>query len=277
MGPMQESGFRVRVNPANPGQYFACCGLLELADRFWGGAEGWFDENMFYVRPMDPSRSIDFDLPPLLNAIGNATLTADNPDDELSTPLTILDPFNMKLNWWEDSYTIGKQLKVWAGTMNGFQISKSMQKLLLNHQLQTENLFDYAAIVYNATDSSKKIEPYYFDSRRGITSHSLDIGFSSDAIGIKSIAYPTVEFLCLIGLQRILPMSTATNYLYKYNTWSFPLSAQIAQIGALGLLEDENKYCFTFFVAFRTSRKKHKAFLPSTLISKGGSNERIIR
>ncbi len=25
--------------PTNPGQFFACCGLLELADRLWPGAE----------------------------------------------------------------------------------------------------------------------------------------------------------------------------------------------------------------------------------------------
>ena len=33
---------RVNVDPTNPGQFFACCGLLELADRLWPGAEGWF-------------------------------------------------------------------------------------------------------------------------------------------------------------------------------------------------------------------------------------------
>src|SRR5207248_3084201 len=40
---------RVKVDPANPGQFFACCGLLELADRIWTGAEGWFDSEMFCV------------------------------------------------------------------------------------------------------------------------------------------------------------------------------------------------------------------------------------
>ncbi|TWW08183.1 hypothetical protein E3A20_26890, partial [Planctomyces bekefii] len=27
------SSFWVNVDPTNPGQFFACCGLLELADR----------------------------------------------------------------------------------------------------------------------------------------------------------------------------------------------------------------------------------------------------
>ena len=29
---------RIPVKLTNPGQFFACCGLLELADRLWPGA-----------------------------------------------------------------------------------------------------------------------------------------------------------------------------------------------------------------------------------------------
>ena len=38
--------FSVAVDPTNPGQFFACCGLLELADRLWPGAEGWFADGI---------------------------------------------------------------------------------------------------------------------------------------------------------------------------------------------------------------------------------------
>ena len=34
----------IPVDLTNPGQFFACCGLLELADRLWPGAEGWFTD-----------------------------------------------------------------------------------------------------------------------------------------------------------------------------------------------------------------------------------------
>src|SRR5437667_10381600 len=37
------------VDLTNPGQFFACCGLLELADRLWPGAEGWFADGQFNV------------------------------------------------------------------------------------------------------------------------------------------------------------------------------------------------------------------------------------
>jgi len=43
--------FSVQVDVRNPGQFFACCGLLELAHRLWPGAEGWFstDDTRFNV------------------------------------------------------------------------------------------------------------------------------------------------------------------------------------------------------------------------------------
>jgi CRISPR-associated protein Csx14 len=33
----------IPVDVTNPGQFFACCGLFELADRLWPGAEAWFE------------------------------------------------------------------------------------------------------------------------------------------------------------------------------------------------------------------------------------------
>src|SRR5205085_164164 len=63
----------VNVEPTNPGQFLACCGLLELADRLWPGAEGWFAEGgrefkiacggtlreLLAALVMDPPRAIE--------------------------------------------------------------------------------------------------------------------------------------------------------------------------------------------------------------------------
>lgn len=43
------SNINVNVDVTNPGQFFACCGLLELADRLWPGAEGWFENLGFSI------------------------------------------------------------------------------------------------------------------------------------------------------------------------------------------------------------------------------------
>ena len=49
---------RIHVDPTNPGQFFACCGLLELADRLWGFAEGWFEARAFQIKTEDAGASL---------------------------------------------------------------------------------------------------------------------------------------------------------------------------------------------------------------------------
>ena len=46
---LPQSTIKVAVDLSNPGQFFACCGLLELAHRLWPGAEGWFESGAFFV------------------------------------------------------------------------------------------------------------------------------------------------------------------------------------------------------------------------------------
>jgi CRISPR-associated protein Csb3 len=41
--------FSIQVDVTNPGQFFACCGLFEVAHRLWSGAEGWFAEDQWFV------------------------------------------------------------------------------------------------------------------------------------------------------------------------------------------------------------------------------------
>ncbi len=50
-----EPAISIRIDPTNPGQFFACCGLLELADRLWASAEGWFenDDTVFVLTAPD--------------------------------------------------------------------------------------------------------------------------------------------------------------------------------------------------------------------------------
>src|SRR6516225_3312737 len=33
----------INVDIRNPGQFFACCGLLEISSRIWPDSEGWFE------------------------------------------------------------------------------------------------------------------------------------------------------------------------------------------------------------------------------------------
>ncbi|HUU00538.1 MAG TPA: hypothetical protein VM425_03760 [Myxococcota bacterium] len=266
MSKTQEKHIRVRIDSTNPGQFFACCGLLELADRLWGGAEAWFEPGAFITRPLaDKNASpTDLCLGDLLNAIASASLHQVDPDDDTASPIILGTPFNLRLDWWADERAGGKRLKVWAGSMRCARIARAMQAVLQRPELQDEAMLDHAVIVYDTLVAEKKVEPFYFDARRGSNALSLDVGFSTDKLNLKTAAYPAVEFLCLVGLQRHRPMATTAPRVFEYYTWSVPMEARLAPSAVCGLLAQFGKRGFRFENAFRSDQRKHKAFTPAT-------------
>ena len=117
---------RINVDPTNPGQFFACCGLLELADRLWVGAEGRFEDDTFCIDAQTPEAS----LTKLLSAAHDIELDRDeiesSPKEEDDAdgqvePLNIVAPIQLRLDWWQD-----KSLKTWAGSMDARKIFLAM-------------------------------------------------------------------------------------------------------------------------------------------------------
>ncbi len=248
----------VNVDLTNPGQFFACCGLLELADRLWPGAEAWFKCGEFCV-------ACHGTLNELLQRIMVAELAGIDPGDEMASPMRLSGPFKLTLDWWTDELTDGKQLKVWAGSMRSVRIACAMQKAIANGP-DPKRLFDHAAVVYDPDQQNKKVEPYYFDSRRGWNARALDIGFAPDSLKMTTAAYPAVEFLCLVGLQRCRPAPTKQRRVFDYYTWSDPLPVNTATAVVSGMLQTPCFQAYRFENAFRTDQKKHKSFLPATPI-----------
>lgn len=255
----------VNVDVTNPGQFFACCGLLELADRLWPGAEGWFDDGdqKFLI-------SAKGSLGGLVEAIANAELTPVRRSDPYSSPLVLGRPFEqLAIDWWETDMTGARDLKVWAGTMESFGIAEAMQNALKDQRFHDAGLFDVGMVVTTLDGSGKKKEPYYFDSRRTANAHSRDVGFSANDLGLTSVAHPAVELLCLVGLQVARPVPTGESRVYDYFTWHIPLLSSLllaASTGAL-CLADGRGYRFENW--FRTGQRKHKAFRSAVPRSQG--------
>lgn len=272
-----ETAIRICVDPTNPGQYFACCGLLELADRLWGGAEGWFEGDWFNIRSGEGSS-----LPELLRRFKTSPLIdqadgviAENADDDDAAdddskvqPLELVLPGSshpLRLDWWAD-----KSLKPWAGSMNVRVIYRAMTNAI---DTSCADPFNDARVVFDPISDAKgttrvkkdkKREPFYFDARRGASARSLDIGFTPDALKMTTGAFPAVESLCLVGLQRFRPSPTATRRVFDYHTWAVPLEACVAPCAVCGLMTGLEGRGFRFENAFRTDQRKHKAFLPAT-------------
>ena len=228
MSQQSESSISVRLDPTNPGQFFACCGLLELSDRLWGGAEGWFEDGAFAIRLQSEINSEKANLGSLMRQLSGARLQQIDQGDDFASPIYTPLPFGLRVDWWNDSRSGGSRLKVWAGSMRGIRVARAMQAVLQRPQLHNDRLLDYASVVYDPLEPDKKVEPFYFDARRGASAQSIDIGFAPDALVMTSAAYPAVEVLCLIGLQRCRPMPTNLPRVFDYYTWSHPLEARLA-------------------------------------------------
>jgi len=258
---------RIRVDASNPGQFFACCGLFELADRFWDGARGWFDDESFLLQTLTERQA---DLAELIQCIGNAGIrvlpVAGDEEKTLAAPFVLGTPFDLYLNWWNENGPVRK-LKVWAGKMDGPRIAGTMKNQLLRPEFQSEDVLQRACIAYEAT-SGKKVEPFYFDGRRGAGALPLDIGFGTDPLKMETMTHPAVEFLCLAGLQRCRPRSTDTIRVFEYFTWEEPLLLPLAPAAVAGLIPEYLLEGFRFECAFRTGQKKHKAFTPAVRLER---------
>ncbi len=262
MSPLTHT-ISIRVDVTNPGQFFACCGLLELADRLWPGAEGSFNKERFCIRGNVQSLAC------LLRQIAAATLEPRDSEDTLASPLELGAPFALRLDWWKDEYGGDSDLKTWAGSMNGFRIARSMQALFARPEFHCEALFDQAIVVYDPKSPDKKVkkvEPFYFDARRGANAQALDIGFMPDSLQLTTAAFPAVEFLCLVGLQRARPLPTGTARVFEYFTWSEPLPVGLIPAACCGFLPRVGAAGYRFVNAFRTTQRKHKGFLPAVPI-----------
>lgn len=259
-----EPSIRVRVDLTNPGQFFACCGLFELADRLWQGAEGWFDGDEFHV-------ACDGELAELMKNAAAASLSPTDPMDKTASPLYLEAPFRpILLDWWHDDRSGGKELKVWAGTMESLRIARAMQWALADPRFHSETLFDVCIVVLEPDDRTKKVEPFCFDSRRAPNAHSRDVGFSPNDLSMTSTATPAVEFLALVGLQRALPVKTNLPRTFRYFSWCQPLPVQLVGSAAAGFLDLRGQEGFQFENWYRTGQKKHKAFRSAIPLSKRG-------
>lgn len=246
----------VNVDLTNPGQFFACCGLLELADRLWPGAEGAFQNAVFCI--YTPGT-----LTELWRKVIEARLESLDPSDETASAMQLGAPFDLTLDWWKDQHAGGRRLKVWAGSMRGVRIAQAMKAAII-HAAKQDRPLDFAAVIYDPDNPKKKVEPFYFDARRGRSAQPIDIGFSPDSLSLMSVAYPAVEFLCLVGLQRFRPRATSQRRVFDYHVWRTPLPPCLATVAASGLVPMADGIVYRFENAFRTDQEKHKSFLPAT-------------
>lgn len=276
----------LRCDPTNPGQFLACCGVLELAHRRFGPwVRGWFsdDSRSFFVSSgasLDAStlHSLLRDLCAceLVDAMNvndhrgsreldvtprSETEVAGNEDDveesELprESPVTFGSPFGLTVDWYLDARGGGKDFKTWAGQQTGFDIARRMQSAARNGL--DANSLQNALTAY----SLRAGRPFNFDSDLGTQGAALDVGFSLDPLRMGSAVRPVIELCAFIALQRFRPARLGHEKRYQYALWHTPLPACVASAVASGSIDSLPQTIFEFSLLYRTQYLK--SFLPA--------------
>ncbi len=296
MNQISEPQIRVRVDPTNPGQFFACCGLLELADRLWDGAEGWFEQAgfVFVLRARRADFTDKYTPAGFLDEIARCRLTNTMTEfqlkrhDELSSmtkkdreanpafeaekkaldklwrevPVILHAPFNLLVDWFTDERAGGDAFKTWAGQQSVIDIAKGMKASLEASDLRMGHPMDWLNRRLLCASLT-----FNFDSDLGGLGSDRDIGFSFDPLkSIKVQARPFLEFFAFVGLQRFRPIRINAENRFRFFLWFDPLVPEVATTAACGLLAASRQKIFEFRLLYRT--KYLKSFLPATPIER---------
>jgi CRISPR-associated protein Csb3 len=270
----------IPVDLTNPGQFFACCGLLELADRLWPGAEGWFEGDAFFASTSTGSLcaitealrncSVDNTMTPeqvarlqALSAMSKSDRTAEaGLEDEKKDleslrrelPIVLKGSLHFLVDWFNDDLAGGKRFKTWAGQQSVLDIARAMH----DGCGKTQGIWD---------DVRRTGLPFNFDSDLGAQGSALDIGFSfdplagSDATRIEGTCKPALELLAFIGLQRFRPCELPRQGRFVFTAWRPPLPPSAASTVASGAVTLVGDPQFEFKLLYRT--KYLKSFLPA--------------
>jgi CRISPR-associated protein Csb3 len=303
MSPAGEASISVRVDPTNPGQFFACCGLLELADRLWGGAEGWFDQaaSNFLIR--STATSVITEPTDLLKSISRMQLKNEMTESQLQrrkeltrtkkqsvdprerenldeekkkldalwreASVLLPAPFNLRLDWFLDSRTGGTAFKTWGGQQSVADISFSLHAVLKKPFWDSVSPSEWLCKRVNAD-----CLPFNFDCDLAGVGSDIDLGFSLDplratkASAIPVLIRPLLEFLAFVGLQRFRPLELGANLprserQYRFSVWLEPAPPQLAGFLASSVDSSACSRTFQFGILYRTDYLK--SFLPATV------------
>jgi CRISPR-associated protein Csb3 len=286
-----EPNIKIPVDLTNPGQFFACCGLLELADRLWPGAEGWFASVDTFVVQANRGERIslellckkiagcDFDyLLPTEDSKALKELTEQKAklkrareslplaiekerkrlnSKRIASGFSLGSPFTLRVDWWLIENCDGDHLKTWAGQQSIASIAKAIHASL--KPVSETQILEYEALILR---DGEPIAPLSFDSGRVGTAQ--DIGYSSDKIGQPISCSVWTEFLTLIALQRFALQPDPAEF-FTFHAWNKPLPITVAAVAARGLFTQLIGCEGRFRLAGRDSGNRYKAFQQATL------------
>jgi CRISPR-associated protein Csb3 len=201
----------IRVDPHNPGQYLACCGLFELCELLAPGSEAWFAEDGTSFQIRSAAR-----LPAPLEL---EPAPAEKPSDPGLEPLVLrAGGRRFPLSWWlNETWTDKSGWKTWGGQQRPRTMLAHLLSLL-DFSTLPDPLFDFAC---------------YTTTRFGVDPRSawdpLEVGYSPNDEQQPAATYPWVEVLAVIGLEGFRPAMHGRNR-FRYTLWLAPLTLPAARV-----------------------------------------------
>jgi CRISPR-associated protein Csb3 len=257
----------IPVDLRNPGQVFACLGLMEAVEVLLGRpCEGAFDyrdleiETKFTIQlegaedpvaavvrflagadakalvPLGSKLStVRWDVETVLADKSDPTFPSPEPDSPAALPIILTDGTKrIAVDHWADGQAIGRDnVKFWAGSGGypGAALARDALQIIrgLGDNALTNAIADPFAF------SSSQSSSFRFDWRRDYI--PLDAGFSPNAhTTVLMMGYPLVELLAAIGMQNARPERPdprdKLSYRYGVSNLRLPTAYVRAVLGA---------------------------------------------
>ncbi|MGB7159209.1 MAG: hypothetical protein WBD40_14165 [Tepidisphaeraceae bacterium] len=257
----------IDVELTNPGQFFACCGVLELASRLNDQAVGWFADGQFSIlnAPQDVvERFLDCEIYEAKQSVKSME------EEDKKSSLRIGSPFNLTLDWWRehenpDSGAVDAKLKTWSAGMKVSDVFDATYESKVKKGATTTTYNGLRGWMSQAVRASptgwlrdafpiNSPKAFNYDSRLS-RNNALDLGHTSGAVFAFS---PAIDVLALVGLQRFRPKVLKIWTRNLYFTWRIPLPVDLAAVAAQGVVPQLIDSEFEFAMVRRDSKGNYK-------------------
>ena len=266
----QEATITVPVDPSNPGEFLACCGLLELAHRLTAPdcrALGWFSrpegkDGKFSISAFEGG--VPVTLERVLDSLGQCRIKENNSDSK-EGPVFLEEPFKLTLDWRSPFPQNGK-IKTFAGTQKLITILQTLHQTV--QAVEKAELAD-TPLFEICKQTPKEVTAFGVEKAENV----IDAGFSMDLQKERLFKRTPVflEILALIGAQRFCP-GELQKLERVYFSWYVPLTAPLAAIVSSIPFETLPQEGFVFQMYKRDPEGRYKGFSPARKLktTKGG-------
>lgn len=252
------SQIELRLDPENPAQFFACCGLFELATLLsetngQPGVEAAFDYDRRQPRnalfrlhrsPKSLSELIQF-----LKAAEASTAEA---SDKAPVALKFSERTELTLDWWLMPNRAEKSdLKLWAGRQ------QTLRNLVKPMQEEIPDVCGPSLLEESAPMKGR----FGLDPRSSW--NTLDFGSSPDAQDAKVSTFAATEILAAVGLQGFRPFRREHRNVYGYRLWATPLPSVVARAAVQEVFPTPGQ-SFSFSIEKRSGAYSYFAYAQPT-------------